>query len=143
MAPVDVDKLRQHVDHIRGNLRRLRGIAAKGRGAFLADEIAQAASIRYLQTAIEAMIDVANHVISREGLGVPRSYAEAMELLVDRDLVLREHRKRLVEMVRFRNRAVHLYDRIDAPEVFDILESHLSDFDLFLQAVTKRYFEAT
>ena len=110
---------------------------------FPVDEIAQAASIRYLQTAIEAMIDVANHVISREGLGIPRSYAEAMELLVDRDVVLREHRKRLVEMVRFRNRAVHLYDRIDAPEVFDILESHLSDSDLFLQAVTKRYFEAT
>jgi uncharacterized protein YutE (UPF0331/DUF86 family) len=84
MAPVDLDKLRRHVDHVRGNQRRLREIVAGGREAFLADDITITASIRYLQTSIEAVIDIGNHVISREGLGIPRTYAETIDLLVDR-----------------------------------------------------------
>ena len=141
MAPVDPDKLRHHLDHIRGRLRQLRKVAAQGHEAFLADEIVQAATVRWLHTAIEAVIDVANHVISREGLGIPRTYAEVIELLVDHDVLARGHRERFLSMVRFRNRAVHLYDEIDADEVFDILAYHLGDFDLFIGAITARYFQ--
>lgn len=43
-------------------------------------------------------------------------------------------------MVRFRNRAVHLYDEIDSAEVFQILDRHLGDFDLVIAAMTTRYF---
>jgi len=65
MAPVDRDKLRSHLDHVRGNLRRLSEIHATGRDEFLTDDVVQAAATRWLQTAIEAMIDIANHVIAR------------------------------------------------------------------------------
>lgn len=36
---------------------------------------------------------------------------------------------------------MHLYDDIDASEVFSILESDLGDFDAFIGALTARYFE--
>ncbi|MGH9382653.1 MAG: hypothetical protein ACRD2Z_18905 [Thermoanaerobaculia bacterium] len=48
MPPVDADKLRHHIDHVRGNLRRLRDIAAQGREAFLASDITINATVRYL-----------------------------------------------------------------------------------------------
>lgn len=140
MAPVDLDKLRHHVDHVRGNLRRLRDIAGQGREAFLSDEITSTASVRYLQTAIEAVIDIGNHIISREGLGIPSTYAETIELLVDAGILPRERRESFLQMVRFRNRAVHLYDEIDDAEVFEILDRHLGDFDLVVAAMTTRYF---
>lgn len=44
-------------------------------------------------------------------------------------------------MVRFRNRAVHLYDEIDAQEIYQIPESDLPDFETFIAAVVKRYFQ--
>jgi len=43
-------------------------------------------------------------------------------------------------MVRFRNRAVHLYDEIDPSEVFAIMEQNLGDFEAFIQAIIQRYF---
>lgn len=143
MAPVDPDKLRHHIDHVRDRLRHLRRVAAEGRDSFLADEVSQAATVRWLHTAIEAVVDVGNHVISREGLGIPRSYAEVIEILVEHGYLPREQRERFLGMVRFRNRAVHLYDQIDAEEVFDIVAYHLGDFDLFLGALTDRYFEGS
>lgn len=38
------------------------------------------------------------------------------------------------------NRAVHLYDEIDPTEVFAIMENHLDDFEVFIRAITQRYF---
>jgi uncharacterized protein YutE (UPF0331/DUF86 family) len=43
-------------------------------------------------------------------------------------------------MVRFRNRAVHLYDRIDPREVWKILQEDLGDFELFIGAMVERFF---
>jgi uncharacterized protein YutE (UPF0331/DUF86 family) len=43
-------------------------------------------------------------------------------------------------MVKFRNRAVHLYDEISPEEVYRILEHDLGDFELFLEAIVRRYF---
>lgn len=43
-------------------------------------------------------------------------------------------------MVRFRNRAVHLYDTISPDEVYRILDRHLGDFDVFVAAIVRRFF---
>jgi uncharacterized protein YutE (UPF0331/DUF86 family) len=139
MAPVDPDKLRHHLDYARRNLERLRRVRDDGEEAFLGDDMTQAATIRLLQVAIEALLDCGHHVIAREGLGIPRQYADTVRLLVEAGILPGDHQESLLRMVRFRNRAVHLYDEIDAPEVFDILEHHLGDLELFIAAIAKRY----
>ena len=42
-------------------------------------------------------------------------------------------------MVRFRNRAVHLYEEIAPGEVARILREDLGDFDAFVRAMVERY----
>lgn len=117
MAPVDREKLRSHLDHLRGDLRRLERIRDEGRSVFLEDEVAQAAETRRLQNAVEAMIDIANHVIAREGLGVPKASADSKEILVREGVLPADYRDTLVATVRFRNRVVHLYDQVDAEDI--------------------------
>ena len=138
---VDRDKLRQKIQYIRDALRRLEEIRARGESAYLADSLLQAASIRYLQTGIEAMIDAANHIVARQGLGLPLTYAQALELLVREGILPRDRNAVYKEMVKFRNRAVHLYDEIDPGEVYRILENHLGDFEGFIQVIVQRFFE--
>jgi uncharacterized protein YutE (UPF0331/DUF86 family) len=140
MVPVDLGKLRNHIDYIRRTVRCLREISRNDRADFLEDDVRQAASIRYLQTAIEAVLDIANHIVAREGFGIPKSYQEAVDLLVTNGILPSADEDTYRTMVRFRNRAVHLYDEIDAGEIHDILTSHLDDFERFLGAVTARYF---
>ena len=140
MAPIDRGKLRSHLDFVRGTVRKLERLRAEGRDAFMSDEVAQAAATRWLQTAIEALIDMANHVIARERLGVPRAYSEAMEILVREGILPAERRDTFLAMVRFRNRAVHLYDKVGADEIWRILQEDLGDFDVFIGATVARYF---
>lgn len=142
MAPVDLAKLRSHVDFVRQTVGKLEHLRGAGREAFLRDEVSQAAATRWLQTAVEAMIDIANHVIAREGLGVPRAYSETMEILVRTGVLPEEHEPAFLAMVRFRNRVVHLYDEVDVLEIWRIPEEDLGDFDVFIAAIATRYFAA-
>lgn len=137
---IDRDKTRQKLHFIRDGVRRLEEIRARGREEFLEEPILLHASERCLQTAIEAMIEIAQHVVAREGLGLPKTYREAMDLLVQAGILPAEQRETFARMVKFRNRVVHLYDEIDPEEVFSILEDHLSDFESFTSAIVRRYF---
>lgn len=136
----DPDVLRQKLQFVRENLRHLRELRAGSREEFLEDWKAQAAATRGLQVGIEAMLDAANHIIAREGLGLPKTYQEAIDLLQRDGILPRDKENDFASMVRFRNRAVHLYDDIDPEEIWSILQDHLGDFEDFVGAITRRYF---
>jgi uncharacterized protein YutE (UPF0331/DUF86 family) len=139
---VDPDKLRTKIQFVREALRRLEDIRNRGRQAFLAEPILKAAAERNLQIAIEAVLDTANHILAREGLAVPKTHREAMEILVREGILPRSHRESFLEMSSFRNRLVHIYDEIDPEEVFAILERDLEDFETFIKAILQRYFSS-
>jgi len=126
---------------MRANLRRLEAVHELGREEFLSDEVAQAAATRWLQTSIEAIVDIANHIIAREGLGVPRAYSETIEILTREGVLPADRRDAFLAMVRFRNRVVHIYDDVSADEIWRIIDEDLGDFDAFISVIAARYFK--
>jgi uncharacterized protein YutE (UPF0331/DUF86 family) len=86
-----------------------------------------------LQRAAQAAIDLAMHVVSSEGYGVPADLAEGFTSkhgLIDDDLA-----GRLRRMVGFRNVAVHQYQTLDLGVMLSIAEKHLGDLHLFAARV--------
>ncbi|HEX2162791.1 MAG TPA: DUF86 domain-containing protein [Thermoanaerobaculia bacterium] len=138
--PVERDVLRQKVQFVRDQVRLLDELASRPREDFLSDWTLQAAATRSLQIAIEAILDACHHVIAREGLGLPKTYQEAIDLVVRHGVLPKEAHDMFSRMVRFRNRAVHLYEEIDPEEIWQILQDHLDDFEVFVAAITRRYF---
>ncbi|HET7559797.1 MAG TPA: DUF86 domain-containing protein [Limnochordia bacterium] len=138
--PVDLTKLRRKITVIERSLRLLGTVSNRSKTEFLADDLLQSAAERQLQLAIEAMLDAANHIVARERLGVPNTYAQVFDLLVQHGFAPSDMRETLAQMARFRNRLVHLYDEIDPAQVYDIATSRRSDFERFVAALVKRYF---
>ncbi|MFZ5899040.1 MAG: type VII toxin-antitoxin system HepT family RNase toxin [Bacillota bacterium] len=134
------DKLRDKIAFIEGNLRSLRELANIPHDRFVADDIVFHASVRLLQTAIEAMIDTANHIAARERLGIPKTYAEAFKLLANAGIIPRSYLPTAETMVGFRNRAVHIYDDINPDAVYAILQRNLGDFTTFIGYIVRKYF---
>jgi uncharacterized protein YutE (UPF0331/DUF86 family) len=135
----DPEKIRQKVQFLRDALRQLNLIRERGEAELIGDPILQAAAIRYIQVGIEAILDTANHIIARQGLGLPKSYRESLELLTQEGILPGEKGEDFVAMVGFRNRAVHLYQQIEPGEVWKILEEDLGDFELFIHTMAERY----
>jgi uncharacterized protein YutE (UPF0331/DUF86 family) len=91
-------------------------------------------------TAIEACIDVAQHLCSAQGWGPPEDNGDAMRLLGLHGVLDEEHAKRMRQSVGFRNVLVHEYVRVDDAVVLARL-SDLDDLEEFV-AVVARYVTA-
>ncbi len=88
----------------------------------------QDAAILNIQRACEAALDMGQHLIRRDRLGVPQSARDVFALLARAgriELVLAEGLQR---MVGFRNIAVHDYQSLQLPITVAIIEKHLDEF---------------
>jgi uncharacterized protein YutE (UPF0331/DUF86 family) len=90
---------------------------------------------RTLQMAIEACLDVANHVVADRQLRVASTYAEIFDVLGDAGLLETGLREAMIHIARFRNILVHDYTRIDPAVIVRILRENLDDFLRFREAV--------
>ena len=90
------------------------------------------AATRLLQISIEAVLDISQHIVARKHLGVPKTYRESIELLAKSGILSKKQLPNLINMIKFRNRAVHLYDDISGEEVYKIIQHRLPDFEYFI-----------
>lgn len=132
---VNQEKIRDKIQIIKNNLSKLESIKQTGLKEFLDDPFMSDAAIRQLQVSIEAMLDISHHIVSRKHLGTPKTYRETIELLAQAGIIPQQQLPTLINMVKFRNRAVHLYDKISSEEVYGIIRDHLPDFDNFICAI--------
>ena len=93
---------------------------------------------RYLlQIAVETCINIGNHIISRQELGVPKEYADTFRILQSNNIISQQLLEKLILMTRFRNRVVHLYWDIDDKLVFEIIKNNYKDFTEFRTDILK------
>lgn len=91
-----------------------------------------------LQIAIQAVLDVAAHIVSDERLGEPRTNRELFDLLERYGWVTEGLAGSLRSMAGFRNILVHGYEMVDLAIVEEILRNHLEDLLSFVKAVRGR-----
>lgn len=79
----------------------------EGNPANLTDFTKQDSIILNIQRDYEASIDLAMHIVSERKIGVPKASREAFKLLLDAGLIENSLAKTVMNMVGFRNIAVH------------------------------------
>ncbi|MBI1921462.1 MAG: DUF86 domain-containing protein [Geobacter sp.] len=83
---------------------------------------------RTLQIAIEACLDLGNHIIADEGLREPEDNKDVFKVLAEAGIIDAKLLGSLQPMASFRNLIVHDYGKIDDEIVFGILKRRLEDF---------------
>lgn len=91
-----------------------------------------------LQMAIQALLDVASHIVSDERLGEPRTNREIVSILARHGWLPAAQVPTLSRMIAFRNVLVHNYDTVDLAVVRDVVEHHLDDLLGFVAAIRDR-----
>lgn len=83
---------------------------------------------RFLQLALEVLIDLGNHVIADDALGEVGYQRDIPALLAEHGYISPELREKWFQMIGFRNILVHDYAEIDHQIVFNVLQNQLPDF---------------
>lgn len=117
----------------------LQGLRKYSRDQFLRSDLIRGSAERYLHLAIECCLDIGSHVIAERGLRRPEDYKDVFLILGEAKIIPSRFARELVPMVGFRNRLVHDYLRLDAGEIYHILQTRLKDFRRFARAF-ERFF---
>jgi uncharacterized protein YutE (UPF0331/DUF86 family) len=90
-----------------------------------------------LQIAIQAVLDVASHVVSDDRLGEPETNKELFDLLARAGKIDEKLAAMLRDMAAFRNVIVHGYQDVDLAIVEDVVRNHLGDLLAFVAAMRR------
>ena len=105
---------------------------------FATDYTRQDAAILNIQRACEAALDMGQHLIRRDRLGVPQSARDVFTLLAVAGWIDAPLADNLKRMVGFHNIAVHDYQTLQLPITVSIIENHLHEFLLYSKALLQR-----
>lgn len=95
----------------------------------------QDAAVLNIQRACEAALDMGQHVIRRDRLGVPQSARQTFDMLSASSVINAPLAESMKKMVGFRNIAVHDYQSLLLPITVNIIQAHLDEFLAFSKAV--------
>jgi len=84
---------------------------------------------RFLHLAIEAVIDMGNHIIADSELGVVNWYSDIPKILAEKEFISTELEEKWIRMIGFRNALVHEYIDIDRRIVYDVLQNNVKDLE--------------
>ena len=104
-------------------------------GRFLASFEKIQATKHTLQEAVEASLDIANHLLAAKGLPRSETYSGMFLALGEKGLLTRDLADRLAEMAGFRNLLVHRYAEVDNRRVHQILQENLTGLEEFVKQV--------
>ena len=126
-----IAKIREYV----ALLRRIRGMADERR--FIDDPLIYGNAERYLQLAIQSVLDISHHIVADRNLALPADSKSLFDLLARQKVVSKRLSVKLAAMAGFRNVLVHEYLEIDRRRVYRALTTELRDFESFIRAVTR------
>jgi uncharacterized protein YutE (UPF0331/DUF86 family) len=132
MAP-DKATLFSLLDTLREAQQKLTILKQVPQADFIEDFTKVESAKHLLQVSVQACIDMAHHIIAEKGWRTPQSSADAFIILQEAGLFPAAFLPTLQNMVRFRNRVVHLYWDVNAETVYQIVQNNLQDFDEFAQ----------
>ena len=126
-----IAKIREYV----ALLRKIRGLADEAH--FVKDPLIYGNAERYLQLAIQAVLDISNHVVADMKLSLPSESRDLFPLLARHKLLPSRLSEKLAAMSGFRNVLVHEYLEIDRHRVYNVMKNDLGDFERFIKAISK------
>ena len=132
MSDLDLNRINAHKKTIENNLHQLEALRGSAFEDFVADADRLDAAKYRLQTAVQAVIDISNHICGRLRFKLSQDSGECIRALEKAGYFPKDRATMYVKMIRFRNVLVHLYGEVDNRRVHEIVENDLNYFRMFI-----------
>lgn len=130
---INEDKVRKLCHELKKALTRLKALASLPQEEFVNDPDKVGSAKYHFIVAIEAAIDLCNHIITKNNYRPPEDYSDTFRVMGEVKIFDGAFVKNLVSMAKFRNRLVHIYWEVDDALLYKILTLNLVDIERFLK----------
>src|SRR5947209_19633723 len=124
---MNIADVRGKLDVIASNERQLKWLGQLSEADFASDARNLDSALHRLQTSIQALLDIGAYIVGSLNLPTPAHSADVLVALRDAGFLDAAATESYIRMVAFRNRVVHLYNRIDPGVVYQILQNNVPD----------------
>jgi uncharacterized protein YutE (UPF0331/DUF86 family) len=128
------DKITKLTSEILKAVQRLEELKNLSKEEFLSDHHKIGSAKYHLLIAVEGAVDLCNHIIAKNAFRTPENYADTFKVMVENGAFEQDFLETLTKMARFRNRLVHIYWEVDNNEIYNIIQTRLTDIHKFLKA---------
>lgn len=133
------DVLLNKAQRIEHSIRRVRASHTRAQHNVVHNDIYQDAAMFNIQRACEAALDMGQHLIRRDKLGIPQSTKDIFTLLAQADYIDLSLTRELTIIVDFCHLAVHECQQLDPATLEDIIEKHLDALLIFSQTLLQNH----
>lgn len=134
---VDIESIATRFKHLKDYLKILEELKRIKENTFISDYHYFGLAERYLQLAIECILDVGNMLIISLDLRKPSDKQEVIDILEEAKIIPSLLATRLSGVARFRNLLVHEYVKIDRIMVYKILNTKIPELADFAKSITR------
>lgn len=138
MENVNIEKIKSRIQDIEGAKKELKRFKKLSKEEFLSHKDNYAITSYYLRIAIEAVLTIGTHILSRlPSNGKKKDYTQVIMSLSDQGVIPEEFAGRIKGMAGYRNRLVHLYWAVEAEELLSVVKENLDDLNEFIDHIKK------
>lgn len=138
MTPINQSAIEDKLFRLNENVKFIEDALSKSDKDILAERPLYYGLQHLLQISIEIIVDIGSHILAEKFSVNPKTYADVIIGLGDKNIINRKFAEKQAEMAKFRNMLVHYYDSLDdrkvleygrsAPGIFRIFGKAFADF---------------
>ncbi|MFQ5615255.1 MAG: HepT-like ribonuclease domain-containing protein [Anaerolineales bacterium] len=128
---IDVQAVNDRLAYIQTTLQQLHARQSLSKETLETDPDKRGATLYEMQTCLEAMSDIAHHIIAATGLPKPRRRGESLIILANAGILPSDLADRLRQAVSMRNILMHGYLHVLMDLVYQSLQHDLPDIEAF------------
>lgn len=130
--------LTERLDQLKQFIKALRTLQKTvNRKRFFSEEMVRRIIERYLQLALEAVLDIADQIINQEKFRKPKEYRDTILILGEEGILPKAFAYEFSGAAGFRNILVHDYVRLDNKKVYIHFKNDVRDIEKFIKYVLK------
>jgi uncharacterized protein YutE (UPF0331/DUF86 family) len=131
-VPISRDVLRTRISYMEDSLRSLERFKGIPYEEFHSNPDHFRIAFYDLHRALEAMMDIGSHILSRIPGARPSSYTDIPRLLEKHKIIPSDFAdNQMIRMAGYRNRMVHFYGEITEKEIYHIIQEELQGLHTF------------
>lgn len=138
MLPIDKELLQRHLKQLREAIVILQDLGKTKREEFTADYRVYGLAERYLQTAIEACLQICGILVASLGLRKPEGYYELLSIVAAQRVIPQPLAYRLEVLTNLRDALVHDPGTLNHDLLYEYIQQRLGDFETFAAAIEEK-----
>lgn len=131
MSPINRKTIEEKLFKLQEITKILNDLKSYSEEKFIKDTIINNAAMFNLVVAAEVIIDIGNHILVEAFQRSAKTYADVVVELGETGVIHKEFAEDNKDMVKFRNKLIHDYDRVELTKVYEYLQKAPNIFNEF------------